>query len=92
MVKKYKIDLKNKLKDASSLIYNRKKQTKVNAGGSGPACIALVTYTDIINKLKKGKYKKVLLVATGALLSTTMSNQKLSIPSIAHLACLEVSK
>lgn len=92
MKEEYNIDLKNKLKDASSLIYDRKKQTKVNAGGSGPACIALVTYTDIINKLKKGKYKKVLLVATGALLSTTMSNQKLSIPSIAHLACLEVLK
>ena len=33
--------------------------------------------------------KKVLLIATGALMSTTMNNQKLSIPSISHLVCLE---
>lgn len=88
----YKIDLKDKHEDAGSIIFDRQKQNKVNAGGSGPACIALVTYTDIINKMKKRKLSKVLLVATGALMSPTMNNQKLPIPSISHAVCLEVVK
>ena len=88
----YDIDLKDKHKDSACLIFDRKKQEQVKAGGSGPACLALVTYTDIINKMKKGELKKVLLVATGALMSPTMNNQKLSIPSISHAVCLEVIK
>ncbi len=88
----YGIDIKNKLEDAASIIYDRKKQTKVNAGGSGPCCIALVCYTDILNKMKKEKLKKVLLIATGALMSPTMNNQKLSIPSVSHVVCLEAIK
>lgn len=85
----YDIKLGKNFDDASSLIYNRKKQEHVKAGGSGPACLPLVAYTDVINKMREGKYKKVLLIATGALMSTTMNNQKLSIPSISHLVCLE---
>lgn len=92
MLDTYNIDLKNKLEDSASIIYDRKKQTKVKAGGSGPACIALVTFTDIISKMIKGELKKVLLVATGALMSPTMNNQKLSIPSVSHATCLEVTK
>ena len=85
----YNIDLKDKIEDSASIIYDRKNQEKVNAGGSGPSCIGLVCFTDIISKMLKGKLNKVLLVATGALMSPTMNNQKLSIPSIAHLVCLE---
>lgn len=92
MIEEYNIDLKDKIEDAGSIIYDRKKQEVVKAGGSGPACIALVTFTDIIKKMKENKLKKVLLVATGALMSPTMNNQKLSIPSIAHAICLEVVK
>ena len=44
----------------------------------------------IIEEMKKGKYKKVLLVATGALMCPTMINQKLTIPTIAHAISLEV--
>ena len=38
-----------------------------------------------------GEITRVLLVATGALLSPTMVNQKLSIPSISHAISLEVT-
>ncbi len=88
----YDIDLKNIHEDSACIIYDRKKQSQVKAGGSGPACLALVTYTDVLNKMKEGNLKKVLLVATGALMSPTMNNQKLSIPSISHAVCLEVVK
>lgn len=92
MIEAYDIDLKDKLVDAASIIYDRKKQEKVNAGGSGPACLPLVFYTDILGKMKEGKLNRVLIVATGALMSPTMNNQKLSIPSISHLVELEVVK
>lgn len=92
MLETYDIDLKNKHEDSACIIYDRKKQEQVKAGGSGPACLALVTYTDILNKMKKKELKKVLLVATGALMSPTMNNQKLSIPSISHAVLLEVVK
>lgn len=92
MKETYDIDLKNKHEDSACIIYDREKQPQVKAGGSGPACLALVTYTDIYNKMKKGKLNKVLLVATGALMSPTTNNQKLSIPSISHAVCLEVVK
>ena len=42
--------------------------------------------------MKNKKYKKVLLVATGALMSPTMVNHKLTIPSIAHAISLEVTE
>ncbi len=92
MMEAYDIDLKNKHEDSACIIYDRKKQPQVKAGGSGPACLPLVTYTDILKKMNEGKLKKVLLVATGALMSPTMNNQKLSLPSISHAVCLEVIK
>ena len=92
MNEEYDIDLKDKHEDSACIIYNRKKQLHVNAGGSGPSCLPLVTYTDVIKKMKEKKLKRVLLVATGALMSPTMNNQKLPIPSISHAVCLEVVK
>ena len=43
----------------------------------------------IIEKVKNGEYKKVLFVATGALLSTTSSQQGETIPGIAHAVVIE---
>lgn len=84
----YGINLKNH-NDAGLMIYNLKNQP-VYAGGGGIACITLVTYGHIFKLMKKGELKKVLLVATGALLSSTMALQKLGIPSISHALSLEV--
>ena len=85
--KKYHIKLKN-YNDTGTMLYDIKKQP-VYAGASGPACAPLVTYSYIFNQMKRGKYKKVLLVATGALMSPTTVNQKLTIPAIAHAVSLE---
>ena len=62
----------------------------VHAGGSGPACLPLVFYSYLFPKMKKGEIRRILLVATGALFSGTMVNQKLAIPAIAHAISLEV--
>lgn len=88
MKTEYGITLKN-YDDTATMIYDINNQP-VYAGGSGPACAPLVTYGYIFNKMQKKEIKKVLLVATGALMSTTMVNEKHTIPSIAHAISLEV--
>ena len=88
MKTEYGITLKN-YNDTATMIYDVNKQP-VYAGGSGPACAPLVTYSYIFSKMKKGELKRVLLIATGALMSQTMVNEKMSIPSIAHAISLEV--
>ena len=57
------------------------------AGGSGPACLPLVFFNKI---LTTKKYKKILLIATGALHSVALVNQANPIPGIAHAISLEV--
>ncbi len=73
--------------DCGLLIYS--KEQAVFSGGSGCACSAAVTYGHILNRMKKGELKKVLIVATGALLSPLSYQQKESIPCIAHAVAIE---
>ena len=40
--------------------------------------------------MKAKKYKKILLIATGALTNATTSQQGESIPGIAHAAAIEI--
>ena len=89
MKKEYNIDLKPYHNDCGKMIYNLKEQD-VNSGGSGCGCGASVLCSHIIKNMKKGKLKKVLFVATGALMSPTSSKQGNSIPGIAHAVLLEV--
>lgn len=84
----YGVTLKN-YDDTACMIYDLDNQP-VYAGGSGPACAPLVTYSYIFDLMKKKELNRVLLVATGALHSQTTVNQKLTIPSIAHAISLEV--
>jgi len=88
MQTEYGIELKH-YDDTATMIFDLEKQS-VYAGASGPSCAPLVTYSYIFNKMKKKELKRVLLVATGALMSTTMVNEKMTIPAIAHAISLEV--
>lgn len=76
-----------RIQDAGMSIYGEKQ--KAGAGGSGAACIAVVTLGYLLNKLKTSKVKRVLVIATGALLSQTSSLQGNSIPCIAHAVAIE---
>ena len=58
-------------------------------GGSGAGCSALLFSTYIIDKLKDKTFSKILLVATGALMSTITNQQGDSIPAVAHLVEVE---
>lgn len=88
METEYNIKLKN-YDDTACMIFDLDNQP-VYAGASGPACAPLVTYGYIFSKMKKKEITRVLLVATGALMSPTMVNEKMTIPSVAHAISLEV--
>jgi len=87
--KQYDIDISKNYNDCATMVYDVEKQP-VLAGGSGPACSALVNYGYIYQQMKEKKLKRVLIVPTGALYSPTMYFQKESLPSIAHAISLEV--
>jgi stage V sporulation protein AD len=89
MKTEYGFDISHNYDDCGVMLYDLDNQP-VFAGASGPASSALVTYSYIFNKMKKGEITKVLLVATGALMSQTLVNQRLTIPAIAHAVSLEV--
>lgn len=82
--KDYGININNYI-DAGAIIYN--KEQEKYSGGSGPVCLPLILFNNI---LQNKKYKKILFIATGSLHSPTLVNQKHSIPSIAHAVELEV--
>lgn len=61
----------------------------VHAGGSGCGCSASVLSALILPKLQSGEWKRVLFMATGALLSPTTNQQGETIPGVAHAVVLE---
>jgi len=81
------IDISARHNDCGLMIFDHTQE--VFAGGSGCACSAVVTYGHIVKQLILGNLNKVLVVATGALLSPIMVQQKESIPTIAHGVVLE---
>lgn len=80
---KENIDISAVHNDCGLLIFDREKQD-VHAGGSGCGCCASVLCSHIFKRMKKGELKRILVVATGALLSPVTSMQNESIPGIAH--------
>ena len=82
--------LKNHV-DCGCILYDAAEQT-VKSGGSGPGCCASVLCGHILPRLEKGTQKRVLFIATGALMSQTTFLQKESIPAIAHLVELRSSQ
>ncbi len=77
------IDISKVHNDCGMMIFDREKQD-VHAGGSGCGCCGSVLCSHIFKKMKKKALKRILVVATGALLSPVTSLQNESIPGIAH--------
>ena len=75
--------------DCGTMLYDRMKQD-VHGGGSGCGCSAAVFSGHILTRLMRGELKRVLLLSTGAMLSTISPFQGESIPGIAHGVVLEV--
>lgn len=73
--------------DCGLMIYH--EDQPVLAGASGSGCSASVVYGHLINRMNKGEINRMLVVATGALLSPLSFQQKETIPCIAHAVSIE---
>lgn len=76
--------------DCGMLIYG--DNPNVWSGGSGCGCCATVTYGHLMRKMRAGEWKRILVVATGALLSPISYQQGESIPCIAHAVAIEAQQ
>ena len=65
------------------------EEQDTHSGGSGCGCSAVVMASYILPKIEKGKWKRVLFVPTGAMLSTVSFNEGQSVPGIAYGVVLE---
>lgn len=84
-------DIRSVYHDCGCMIYDPKRQD-VHAGGSGCGCVASVLCGYILPQMRKRKWKRVLVVGTGALLSTTSGLQGESVPGIAHAIAIEAKE
>lgn len=80
-------DIENQHIDCGELVYNICE--KEYQGGSGAGCSSLVFCSYLYKQLLQKKLNKILLVSTGALLSSLSSQQGESIPGIAHAVGIE---
>lgn len=80
--------LGERFKDCGIMVFDNSRQD-VHSGGSGCGCSAIVTCGHLLKEMARGKLKKLLLVATGALLSPTTFQQGENIPTVAHAVALE---
>lgn len=82
MMREKGMDISKVHMDCGMEIYDQSQDA--HAGGSGCGCSAVVLSAYILKQLEEGKWKRVLFVPTGALLSKTSFNEGQSIPGIAH--------
>ena len=78
---------RERMMDCGLTIYDPSQDS--HAGGSGCGCSAVVLSSFILPKLQSGEWKRVLFMASGALLSPTTSQQGETIPGVAHAVVIE---
>ncbi len=85
MVKQENIDISAVHNDCGLMIFDVATQKDTGAGGSGCGCSASVLCGYFLPMLQRGALKRILFIATGALMSAMSVQQGESIPTIAHL-------
>ena len=88
LVKEKGYDISQIHMDCGIEIFDPQKQG-THAGGSGCGCSAVVFSSYIIDNVRDGKWKRILFIPTGALLSTVSYNEGQSVPGIAHGVIVE---
>jgi stage V sporulation protein AD len=81
-------DTRENHQDCGKMIYDIEEQD-VHAGGSGCGCCASVFCGHIYKELKKHNLRRVLVMATGALMNPMVIEQGESIPAVAHAVVIE---
>ncbi|MBR3249291.1 MAG: stage V sporulation protein AD [Clostridia bacterium] len=89
LAKKEGYNIEPNYDDCGVLIFDKKNQD-THSGGSGCACCGSVFSGYFFKQLRDKKIKKILLIATGALMNATSSQQGESIPGIAHAISIEL--
>ena len=74
--------------DCGKMIFSHNTQD-THCGGSGCGCAATVLGGYLLPKLETGELRRILFMATGAMMSPDSVKQGQSIPGVAHLLCLE---
>lgn len=87
LVKQAGYDISKNYTDCGILIYDSAQDT--HAGGSGCGCSAVVLGGYLFKEILAGKFKRVLGIGTGALLSPTSVLQGESIPGIGHAVVID---
>ncbi|KIP21674.1 Stage V sporulation protein AD [Anoxybacillus ayderensis] len=88
LLRKNGMELEEERYQDCGLIIYREGQP-VLSGGSGAGCSATVVYGHLFNRMKRGEIRRMLVVATGALLSPLTFQQGETIPCIAHAVAIE---
>lgn len=77
-----KLGASGNFRDAGEEFYGN--DPDFQAGASGTGCSAAIYFSEIYTKMMAGEYNRVLLIATGSLLSPLSFQQGDTIPCIAH--------
>ena len=85
------IEISEQYDDCGKIIYDREAQD-VHGGGSGCGCSATVLGAYILPKLQRGTWKRILFLATGAMMSPDSIKQGGDILAVAHLLELRSPK
>ena len=88
LLRKDGYDIEGVHTDCGIEIYDADKQG-TGAGGSGCGCAAVTLSAHFMRQIEEGKWKRILFVPTGALLSTVSSNEGMTVPGIAHAVVIE---
>ena len=88
LLKKRGVTIDKNHLDCGELIYNLDE--KEYQGGSGAGCCAVVFNSYVYKMMLIKKFRRVLFIPTGALLSTLSSQQGESIPGIANIIELQI--
>lgn len=84
LMKSRGINISKNHTDCGLMIY-APNSSDTHSGGSGCGCSAVVMASDILENIRMGKLKKVLFIATGAIMNSLSVNQGQTIPGVAHL-------
>ena len=82
LLTKQGIAVDERLVDGGMLIYDATQD--VHAGGSGAGCSAAVWNGYLLKVMQQRRYRRILLIGTGALLSSLSVGQSRTIPALAH--------
>lgn len=81
-------DLTENFRDCGIMLYG--DDPAVGAGASGAGCSAVVGFGHLVKEMERGRYRRILLAATGALHSPCTYQQGDSIPCKCHAVSIEM--